>query len=681
MTNSNTLRLSAVAALMCSISPVAMAQDADITLDPITVLIAERAQATATTYEFSPAEVDAAPVADGGELLDTLPGVSLNRMGGHGADIIIRGQQANQINVIDAGSITYGGCPNRMDPPTSTMSIARADTIIVERGYSSVTHGSGGTGGTVILEREAPAFEDGSKVSGTFATGYNLNGNAKDVAASVAFDLGGGFYAEASAEYKDSDDYEAGDGREERSAYTQKNLGLTLGYAQDGLDLALDIEHDEALDVLFAGAGMDSPSSITDVYRVRGSKDVDLGALTRIEGSLFLTEVDHVMDNYSLRPNGGMYMRVPTTSDTFGGKIEGHFDFGSTTAKIGVDHQSNSRNAIAYGGMAAMVDAIEAEDPSRIVFGMWPDVTIAQTGLYGETETALSEQTTLKFGLRYDHVRATADRAADTFGSTVPNTFYTAQYGTTFDEARTEDNFSGLARIEHNLSDTTMVFAGLSRSVRTADANERAMARSNWVGNPDIAPEKHSQFDIGVEMEGDGWGFNAVAYADRVTDYILRDQFTVAGVTTYRNVSADLAGIELNGMREMGAWTVAGNVSYTYGHNRTDDQPLAQMPPLEGAISAAWEQNAWTLGGQVNFAAAQDRIDASRDGSTTEGWATLDLFGSYAVADTSAIKFGVDNVFDKAYYNHVSRSNTFDTTVEKVMEPGRSFYVKFETTF
>ncbi|MDF2141899.1 TonB-dependent receptor [Paenirhodobacter sp. CAU 1674] len=677
-------RLGASGALLCALSPAAFAQDADAVtaLDPIYVL-RERARLTAGRYEFTPMDIEAAPASDGGALLNSVPGVSINRMGGHGLDIVIRGQQANQLNVIDSGSFTYGGCPNRMDPPTSTLSLNRADTIIVEKGYASVTNGPGGSGGTVRLEREAPEFEEGKKVSGSLITALGTNGNTKEIGGTIAVDLGGGFYLEAGAEYKDADNYEDGDGREERSAYTQKNAGVTFGYKTEGAEIALDIERDKAEDVLFAGAGMDSPLSDTKIYRLRGGMDVGMGPLTRIEGNLFVTEVDHEMDNYTLRTPGMMLMRSPTTSDTHGGKVEGQFDFGTTTARIGLDYQSNNRVAFGYGGPASMLALIEAGDVSRLTSVSWPDVTISQTGLYAETETKLDARTTLKFGARYDHVRASAGLADGVAGAPAPapNTLYTTYYGTTFDEARTEDNFGGLVRLEYELSPGVTLFSGLSRSVRTADASERAFARSNWIGNPDIAPEKHHQIDVGLEAEGKAWAFTATAFADRVNDYILRDQFTIPGVTTYRNVSATLAGVELGGSLQSGNWTLAGDVTYTYGQNRTDDRPLAQIPPLEGSVSATYAADLWHAGGRVNFASSQTRIDPSRDPGVSAGWATLDVFGGYALSEKAMLFAGVDNVFDKAYSNHLSRSNVFDSTMTRVMEPGRTVYVKLEAKF
>ena len=688
MNNTKFVRLGMRAILLSSISTVAMAQTADETdekkivdLDQI-VIEQGAADVGASTVVIGGEPMMSTPAADGGEFLRSVPGVTAGRMGGHGLELVIRGQSQNQLNIIDTGSHTYGGCPNRMDPPAATAGISRADKIIVERGYQSVTNGPGGSGGSVILEREAPEFEDDKRLSFGLVTGVSSNSGKVNVSGDFSLDLGKGFYVEGYAGSKTADNYKDGDGASVRSSYDQKSAGVTFGYADNGIDLAVDIERDRVEDALFPGAGMDSPLSDTSIYRLRGGVDLDAGILRRIEGNMFLSEVEHVMDNFTLRPAGAMYARTPTTSDTHGGKLEAHLEFGATRAKIGVDLVSSNRVATFYSGMGPA--PILAEDPAFARFLMWPDVTIRQTGLYAESITDLSDRLTMTLGARYDHVKASAGAAGVVPGGSAmsANDFYMMRYGTTFNTAREENNIGGLARLDYALDADSNIYVGISRSVRTADATERAIVKSNtWVGNPDIAPEKHHQLDIGYERDGGNWTFNASVYADRVNDYILRDQFSVAGATLYRNVDALLTGLEVNGSWTSGGFEVLADATYTRGRNKTDDRDLAQIPPLSGSVTASYGQDAWRLGGRVNWAMSQDKIDPSRDPGATPGWATLDLFGRYALNDTAVLIAGVDNVFDKTYANHLSRTNVFDPAMFQVNEPGRTFYVSLEMRF
>ncbi|WP_273249053.1 TonB-dependent receptor domain-containing protein [Sediminimonas qiaohouensis] len=636
-----------------------------------------------TAVRLDPMATDLAPYADGGDLLRSAPGVSAGRMGGHGLDPVIRGQSQNQINIVDSGSMTYGACPNRMDPPAATAGFGRASSVTVERGYQSVTHAAGGSGGAVILERNPPEFDEQSRWSVSTHAGAVENGSTFGAGVNASFDLGEGFYLMGFTEAQDAGNYTDGSGATVRSAYTQTAWGLTLGYARDGADLALDLERDRTTDVLFPGAGMDSPMSETTVYRLRGGVDMDAGALTRIEGSAYLSTVDHAMDNFTLRAVGMMAARTPSRSDTHGGKIEAQLAFGATDAKIGMDLQSNNRDAMLYSGPAAMQAQVLTENPAFARFNMWPDVTTRQISLYAESETQLGADMMLTLGARYDRVRASAGKADEVpAGAAVsPNTLYNAQYGTVFDKSRTENNLGGLARLDWQVAPGATLFFGASRVVRTADATERAMAKSNWIGNPDIAPEKHHQLDLGVEMRGGDWSLMTAAFVDEVDDYILRDAFSAPGMTTYRNVDARLAGIELQGRRAFGAWELSGDATWTYGQNRSDDRPLAQIPPLAGKVALSYGADAWRAGARVNWAVKQTRIDPARDPAATPGYATLDLFGEYEVAPGSVLMAGVANLTDRTYANHLSRANVFDPAMVQVNEPGRSVYLRFEARF
>ena len=65
----------------------------------------------------------------------------------------------------------------------------------------------------------------------------------------------------------------------------------------------------------------------------------------------------------------------------------------------------------------------------------------------------------------------------------------------------------------------------------------------------------------------------------------------------------------------------------------------------------------------------------------TPGWAVLDLYGSYAINDTFSLRYGIDNVFDKTYAEHASRSNLMDPVAIKVNEPGRVAWLKLTAEF
>jgi iron complex outermembrane receptor protein len=69
-------------------------------------------------------------------------------------------------------------------------------------------------------------------------------------------------------------------------------------------------------------------------------------------------------------------------------------------------------------------------------------------------------------------------------------------------------------------------------------------------------------------------------------------------------------------------------------------------------------------------------VDSGLDAAESDGWAILDMYGSYRFNKTASIDVGVNNVFDKDYAYHLNRSNAFDPTVVQINEPGRSIWAK-----
>ncbi|MDW7746825.1 TonB-dependent receptor domain-containing protein [Halomonas sp.] len=71
-----------------------------------------------------------APAADAGDWLRRINGIEAVRMGGHGLELVIRGQQGNAVNILVNGGFVFGGCPNRMDTPTAYAPLHSFDHVM-----------------------------------------------------------------------------------------------------------------------------------------------------------------------------------------------------------------------------------------------------------------------------------------------------------------------------------------------------------------------------------------------------------------------------------------------------------------------------------------------------------------------------------------------------------------------
>ncbi|MCG7966912.1 MAG: TonB-dependent copper receptor [Candidatus Thiodiazotropha taylori] len=638
---------------------------------------------------------------DAADFLRDINGVSGIRMGGQGIDPIIRGQSQNRLNIIMDGAYIHGGCPNRMDPPTAYSAMESYDSVTVIKGSQTVIYGGGGSGGTVLFERNAPQFEEGKPYLGSAEVGYKSNSQTKEASVDVAAGTELGF-ARGVIGYKDADNYEDGDGNEVRSAFTKQSGNLILGYTPDtNKILQLNLEATREDDALYAGAGMDSPMSDADNIRLKYEQNDAVGPFSAIKAEIYSSEVDHLMDNYSLREQTApMRMSVPTTSDTKGGRLLADLMLGETTLTVGFDIQNNERDADRFSGMANM-------EPTTLQSIMWPGAELEQTGIFMEVSQPIGSLDRLKAGLRYDRVDASisrGDEKPDLGPSPTPNNLYAAYYADTSDET-TENNVGGFVQYEREIGDGTF-YTGLSRSVRTADATERYLASfsrnmmtmmdMSWVGNPELEPEKHHQLEAGLRWQGGAWDTDVSVFYNDVSDYILRDKargqdgILVANGTAniYRNVDAEFYGIEWEGGYQiMDSLTTTASLAYVRAENTTDDRNIAQISPLEATIGMEYSMGALEFGGNVRMNAKQTRADlengSGQDVQETPGWGVIDLYGSYEIAKAAEVSFGIDNLLDKSYAYHVNRANAdpFNPEAIQVNEPGREVWVKAGVRF
>jgi iron complex outermembrane receptor protein len=326
-------------------------------------------------------------------------------------------------------------------------------------------------------------------------------------------------------------------------------------------------------------------------------------------------------------------------------------------------------------------------------------VSIDQRGVFAELMYPASDSNRIIAGLRYDYVRSNASKADvdPDMPPLSPNDLYAIYYDGAQAEKRTEHNWGGLLRWEHDLdSGLGSVYAGISRTVRTADATERFIASNammpsmRWVGNPLIDPEKHHQVEVGAVVGEGPWQVDASVFYNDVSDYILRWRYHQPdnNATVYKNVDARLIGGEATlSWRLTDHWQTGAGIAYVWANNDTDDLPIAQIPPFSGFVSVDYLADKWQAGARVNAAAQQNRVDddprtgSGLDTGETPGWAILNLYGRYAFSDSLALDAGIDNLFDKAYANHLNRANAFDPVQVQVNEPGRSFWARLTATF
>ena len=624
---------------------------------------------------------------DGGDLLQSINGVNVIRRGGHGLDPVVRGQSDQRLNTFIDGAMIYGSCSSKMDVASTYANVENYDTVTIIKGTQSVIYGAGGPGGVISYKRVTEPFSPDTL--GPFKMKFGQTFDANSEALTSIGDItysNGKSYLRLNSSYSHSGNYETGSGLKPLTEFRTSNTALIYGMRlSDGSKFEISYTDNQQDNIGYPGLAMDIKYSHADIYNLKYHRVTPLGMFTSMKFEMFNSDMDHEMDNSTLRSTSTM--RTPAASDTYGYRIIAAV---GQNSRMGLDYEHNTRDA----EQNMVISGTE-----RHLTFLWPGAEISKLGLFYEKDAKISEDQTLSYGLRWDQIEAEATRAGDDPGSdhmlqVTANSLYTAHYsGTVTAKKRDWDNISGFVRFQKTFNPMSKYYISMSRTERTPDATElfhaktsMAMAmkyRDRHIGNPNLNSEKHITMELGAEEMIGGNHVNASIYYTDVDDYITTYRVSdgtfdnsVNDARVYKNVDATLWGYELSLSRSLSQNVKAQlNLNYTNGNDDTQNRPLPQIMPLSGNIVLDYETISSNYGMRLNFSDSQDRFDSRvLDSGKTGGYTTIDLFVGFELVPGMDLNFGISNITDKRYSSHLSNANVIDASATKVDEPGRSIW-------
>ncbi|MGR4894231.1 TonB-dependent copper receptor [Stenotrophomonas sp. LARHCG68] len=655
----------------------AQARDPDKTLD--TLVVTAAAPSSPLQWVTDPRRPrQPVPASDGADYLKTVPGFSAIRNGGTNGDPVLRGMGGSRLNILSNDGNLIGACPSRMDNPLSYIAPETYDLLTVIKGPQSVRWGAGASAGTVRFERETPRFDAPGMALKASALGGSNNRNDQMLDATFGSTPG---YVRINGNRSESDDYRDGNGALVPSRWRKWNADAAIGWTPDA-DTVVELSAGTGDAVArYAGRGMDGAGFRRDSYGLRFEKDNLPGAWDKLQANLYYNNADHLMDNYTLRtPNPHSSMPMPMASNverrTTGGRVSSEWRWQDVAIVAGVDAQDSrhrSRNGMGRGTWRQAAWTRDADFSNQGVF----------------TELTFGEGTAQRWvsGLRVDTAQV-KDRRATTGMMNMPNP--------TAGQRRDETLGSGFLRYERDHGQAWTWYAGVGRSERMPDYWELFSANSGPTDSPNafsgVRPEKTTQLDLGLQFRSERLDAWVSAYAGRLLDYILfayRSGGMMGSTTQASNVEARIAGGEAGlEWRPAPGWKLGGTLAYAWGENRSEDRPLPQIPPLEARLNASYEHDRWSVGGLLRGVHRQNRVATdegnviARDLGPTAGFATLSLNAAYRISDHLRASVGVDNVFDRAYAEHLNLAGSadfgFPADPVRINEPGRAAWLKLD---
>tara|TARA_Y100000389_G_scaffold102870_1_gene99704 strand:- start:262 stop:1455 length:1194 start_codon:yes stop_codon:yes gene_type:complete len=386
---------------------------------------------------------------------------------------------------------------------------------------------------------------------------------------------------------------------------------------------------------------------------------------------LFNTDIDHLMDNTTLRGttgNGSMF--TPSSSDTYGGRIIGTI---GNDIRAGIDYEHNTKNA--EQNMTMMGSNV-------FMMHLWPDVETEKLGLFFEQDIS-----NLSYGLRYDQVELEPHKQTVDKGmmetQISPNALYTSVYdGTVTASKKDFDNISGFIRMNKELShgDSYVSFSVNERAPDTTELFNAKNSSTNMmkhVGNPNLSSERHMTLEVGYEGMLMGNHIIGSLYYNDVDDYVTtyRQNDNAMMARLYKNVDATLYGYELTAHRIIAGIDTTLNLNYTRGEDDTQNRALPQIMPLAGDLTFELKSAKTNYGLRINFADTQDSFDSKvLDTGETAGYTVYDIFAGFEPTPNLRFTVGMSNITDKRYATHLNTTNTLDASADRTDEPGRSLF-------
>jgi iron complex outermembrane receptor protein len=637
------------------------------------IVTGARDQAPSTVVLDPKAPQQPLPAHDGASLLRTIPGFSQVRKGGIDADPVFRGQAGSRLGIVVDGTAVAGGCGNRMDPPTAYITPTAFDRVEVVKGPQSVRHGGGHSAAVVIFERTSALLDDQTSRGHVALVGGSAERN--DQSFDVTFGSNRGT-VRAIATRSANDDYRDGDGTTIHSEGERWSADLDLLWRpSDRGEIVLSAGRSDG-EAAYADRAMDGIVFDRRAFALRGSwMFASPRGPIEAEARAFSSEVDHVMDNFTLRVPTGPRMASNPTRENLGARALARLaPAPSVELELGAswDRDQHTTRATMNEDMMPLAGVSPTEDAEYSSLGSYAEVTYKPR-----------RGGSLVLGLRADQWKAEDLRQRLGMGMMAPP-------NPTANATRDDLLWSTFVRWSSALTSATQLSVGLGTTTRFPDywelfATDRQSETSTSAFLVD--PESTTQFDLGLRSEGQRWLTSISVFVADHRDLILLDNRTATkpGITVSRNIDATTWGGEASVVRRWQQWRADATLAVVRGDNRTESVPLAQIPADELRLGLGWDDGTWAAGGLLRLVADQDRVDigagsiAGLDLGPSDDFAALSLNGAWRPRQGWLVAVGVDNVLDESYVEHLSRSAAaipgFDP-IARVAEPGRTLWLR-----
>ncbi len=625
------------------------------------------------------------------ESLKDTPHVNVVRRGGLNFEPVVQGLRETQLAMVVDGTRTFAAGPARMDSELSHVDPGSVSTVQVVAGPYALAEGAGAMA-AILVDTDPVPRPLGWRMGGRGGLGWRSNGAGRIGHARVhAGNLGFGLSLRAAGDLLD--DYAPG-GSGERSAShvpgdaAAHQLGGRIRVnPSPNQEVLLGGYYDEQTGVDFPGRLLTAEHFLLRSWQASYRWAKPDGLVSSVKLSSYLNKKSHRMSNRGKPtamdmpgrvPPFALDVSLPTEADTVG--VAGRAELApsdSWRVQAGWDFFRLEQDAQRF---------IARASNRRLLFSdpVWAGTSLSDFGFYLHAGRSF-RRGEVRAATRVDFVRSNAGRPSD---------YFLANGGSDLARAETNANFSLAGRLE--LGRGVTLAGGAGRVVRTANALERYSDRfpstrfqvaAEFMGNPALRPESSLQGDLGLEWGAAGFRFSAGGFVRSIGDYItvrpdedLMKRLPLSPPAVFRYIngtSAFFRGWNVGVRRSADWFEFRVRAFKTIADDRQLEEPVLGIAPLEldSTVRIVQPGRRWWAAYGLRNVWDQRRVSAARLETPSPGFTLHSIRLGANLWSGATLHFGVENLGDRYYYEHLNSLNPF--TRQRIPEMGRAVTLAF----
>ncbi|MGM0451273.1 MAG: TonB-dependent receptor family protein, partial [Pseudomonadota bacterium] len=296
------------------------------------------------------------------------------------------------------------------------------------------------------------------------------------------------------------------------------------------------------------------------------------------------------------------------------------------------------------------------------------------TGVYGQTDLAITDDVSLMLGGRYDRVRF---RIEDRRG------------GGQASGSRRYDEFSLSLGPTWEFRPRHRLYANVGTAFETPTFTEFYDPTEPDQGfDPDVGPQESVNAELGLKgVLAERARYELAVFRVLTEDEIVLDEGDGTPADTYRNAGETRRdGVEL-GMDVFATDRLTLTGAYTWSDFRFRDRSgglrgnrLPGLPEHNLFLEAAWEEGPWMAA--LETEAVSDVYTTDTNTESASGYGLVHLRGQYALtggASELTLGGGIQNLFDRDYFSNIRVNANGGAFYEPA--PGRTIHASVSLTF